>query len=596
MARVPEETIELIRNTADIYDVVVQYVDLKKRGKNFFGLCPFHSEKTPSFCVSPDKQIYNCFSCPAGGNVFSFIMDHEKISFIEAVQQLGQKYGIEVARQSGPSNKIFSSLYEMHDIAVKLYHNILFSEKGKAALDYLHNRGLTDDTIKTYQIGFAPDSWDTLTNKIKSSSSFKDDVYEKSGLFNKNSRGSRYDRFRSRIMFPIYHPSGKAIAFGGRKFNCDDPGNAKYLNSPETPLYRKRETFYGLHKTRDSIRMKKEAVLVEGYTDFLQLIQIGVTEVVALCGTALGVNQVNQIGKFASKVYLAYDGDGTGKEHAIKAGYLLFQAGIEPLVIPVPNGKDPDDWVREEGKSAFQEAMGSRMSLLLFHLQYEVEKAKVEDVKNLSATDRSRIVKEILNEISLINDGIIRDGLLKSLSQELQLDEVEVFRLFNSQTWMKRVRADSEQSNTKDQPFTSTMQKAQLEIIRAIAYNFDEVYPSMKNIIDFQIFDEPILQKIGLLLIEDKKPTAIIDEFENMHDKKLVSQILFDEVSFDDPQLIIKECFSTIKKKIIKDQIKQARIKIRELESSGKDTKDIIIQVTELQKSLQELTENIETD
>ena len=164
---------------------------------------------------------------------------------------------------------------------------------------------------------------------------------------------------------------------------------------------------------------------------------------------------------------------------------------------------------------------------------------------------------------------------------------------------MKRVRADSEQSNTKDQPFTNTMQKAQLEIIRAIAFNFDEVYPSMKNIIDFQIFDEPILQKIGLLLIEDKKSkdlSAIIDQFENMDEKRLVSEILFDEMSSDDPQLIIKECFSTIKKKLIKDQIKQARIKIRELESSGKDTKEIIIQVTDLQKSLQALTENIETD
>ena len=588
MARVPEETIERIRNTADIYDVVAQYVDLKKRGRNFFGLCPFHSEKTPSFSVAPDKQIYHCFGCGAGGNVFSFIVEHEKISFIEAVQQLGQKYGIEVDYQSGPSNKIFSFLYEAHDIAVKRYHNTLFSEKGKAALDYLHNRGLNDDTIKTYQIGFAPDSWDTLSNTVKPSS-FKDAVYEKTGLFIKTDRGWR-DRFRSRIMFPIYHQSGKAIAFGGRIFNSDDP--AKYLNSPETPLYRKSEVFYGLHKTRDSIRKFSTAILVEGYTDFLQLVQLGIPNVVALSGTALGINHANQIRKFASKVYLAYDGDDAGVNATLRAGYVLFQAGVEPLVIPMPNDKDPDDWVREEGVNAFQEAMGSSMSLLLFHLQKK-------DVKNLSATDRSRIVKEILKEISLINDGIIRDDLLKSLSQELQLDEVEVFRLFNSQTGMKRVRMDSEQSDTKDQPFTNTMQKAQLEIIRAIAFNFDEVYPSMKNKIDFQIFDEPILQKVGLLLIEDKKSkdlSAIIDQFENMDEKRLVSEILFDEVSSDDPQLIIKECFSTIKKKLIKDQIKQARIKIRELESSGKDTKEIIIQVTDLQKSLQALTENIETD
>ena len=588
MPRVPEETIERIRNTADIYDVVAQYVDLKKRGRNFFGLCPFHSEKTPSFSVAPDKQIYHCFGCGAGGNVFSFIIEHEKISFIEAVQQLGQKYGIQVDYQSGPSNKIFSSLYKVHDLAVKLYHNTLYSEKGKAALDYLYNRGLNDNTIKKYQIGFAPDSWDTLTNTIKSLS-FNDDVYDKTGLFIKTDRGWR-DRFRSRIMFPIFHQSGKPIAFGGRIFNHDDP--AKYLNSPETPLYRKSEVFYGLHKTRDSIRKLSTAVLVEGYTDFLQLVQLGIPNVVALSGTALGINHASQIRKFASKVYLAYDGDDAGINATLRAGYVLFQAGIEPLVIPMPSDKDPDDWVREAGVNAFQEAMGSSMSLLLFHLQKK-------DVKNLSATDRSKTVKEILKEISLINDGIIRDDLLKSLSQELQLDEVEVFRLFNSQIGMKRVRTDSEQSSSKNQAFTNTIQKAQLEIIRAIAFNFDEVYPSMKNVIDFQIFDEPILQKIGLLLIKENQPkdlSAIIDQFEDMDEKKLVSKILFDDINSDDPKLIIKDCFATIRGKQIQDQIKQARIKIRELESSGEDAKEIIIQVTELQKTLHQLKENVETE
>ena len=588
MPRVPEETIERIRNTADIYDVVAQYVDLKKRGRNFFGLCPFHSEKTPSFSVAPDKQIYHCFGCGAGGNVFSFIVEHEKISFIEAVQQLGQKYGIQVDYQSGPSNKIFSSLYKVHDLAVKLYHNTLYSEKGKAALDYLYNRGLNDNTIKKYQIGFAPDSWDTLTNTIKSLS-FNDDVYDKTGLFIKTDRGWR-DRFRSRIMFPIFHQSGKPIAFGGRIFNHDDP--AKYLNSPETPLYRKSEVFYGLHKTRDSIRKFSTAVLVEGYTDFLQLVQLGIPNVVALSGTALGINHASQIRKFASKVYLAYDGDDAGINATLRAGYVLFQAGIEPLVIPMPSDKDPDDWGREAGVHAFQEAMGSSMSLLLFHLQKK-------DVKNLSATDRSKTVKEILKEISLINDGIIRDDLLKSLSQELQLDEVEVFRLFNSQIGMKRVRTDLEQSSPKDQAFTNTIQKAQLEIIRAIAFNFDEVYPSMKNVIDFQIFDEPILQKIGLLLIKENQPkdlSAIIDQFEDMDEKKLVSKILFDDINSDDPKIIIKDCFATIRGKQIQDQIKQARIKIRELESSGEDAKEIIIQVTELQKTLHQLKENVETE
>ena len=588
MARVSEETIERIRNTADIYDIVAQYVDLKKRGRNYFGLCPFHSEKTPSFSVAPDKQIYHCFGCGAGGNVFSFIIEHQKISFIEAVQQLGHKYGIHVENKSGPANKIFSSLYEVHDIAVKLYHDTLFSEKGKSALEYLHNRGLKNDILKKYHVGFAPDSWDALSNNIKALS-FKDEVLKKSGLFLNTERGWR-DRFRSRIMFPIYHQSGKAIAFGGRIFNSDDP--AKYLNSPETPLYRKSEVFYGLHETRDSIRKFSTAVLVEGYTDFLQLVQLGIPNVVALSGTALGKNHATQIRKFASKVYLAYDGDSAGINATLRAGYVLFQAGVEPLVIPIPKDKDPDDWVREEGVDAFQEALGSSIPLLLFHL-------KKKNIKNLSGTDKSRIVKEILNEISLIGDGIIRDDLLKSLSQELNIDEVELFRIFKQQTESKSIRRTTVKPDSKPKPFTNASQKAQLEIIKTMAFNFDEVYPSMESIIDFQIFDEPILKKIGVLLIKDNKAkdlSAIIDQFEDQEEKRLVSEILFDDVNSDDPKLIIKDCFITIRRILIKDQIKQARTKIKELESKGHDSKEFVIHVTELQKSLQQLTDKIEIE
>ena len=589
MARVPEETIERIRNTADIYDVVAQYVDLKKRGRNFFGLCPFHSEKTPSFSVAPDKQIYHCFGCGAGGNVFSFIVEHEKVSFIEAVQELGQKYGIQVDYKSGSSNnKTFTSLYEVHDLAVKLYHHTLFSDEGRAALEYLHSRGLKDETLKLYQVGFVPDSWDILLNHIKPSS-FSNEIYEKSGLFIKTNRGLR-DRFRSRIMFPIFHQSGKAIAFGGRIFNNDDP--AKYLNSPETPLYRKSEVFYGLHKTRESIRKFSTAILVEGYTDFLQLVQLGIPNVVALSGTSLGKNHASQIRKFASKVYLAYDGDDAGINATLRAGYVLFQAGIEPLVIPIPKDKDPDDWIREEGVIPFQEAMGSSLPLLVFHLQKK-------NVKKISGAERSKIVREILNEISLVSDGIIRDDLLKTLSQELQVDEVEVFRLFNQKAKIKTTTSLSDNKTSKQLLFTNATQKAQLEIIRTVAFNFDDVYPAMKSIIDFQIFDEPILQKIGLLLINDSKPkelSSIIDYFDNPEEKRLVSEILFDDVNSDDPKLIIKECFTTIRAKAIKDQIKQERIKIRELESSGEDTKDIIICVTELQKKLYELTNNSDTE
>ena len=584
MARIPEETIERIRNTADIYDVVAQYVDLKKKGRNYFGLCPFHSEKTPSFSVAPDKQIYHCFGCGSGGNVFSFIVEHEKVTFVEAVQQLGEKYGIQVQYESGSaSTEFFSSLYQAHHVAAELYHNTLYFDRGKAALQYLHDRGLNDDVLKMYQIGFAPDSWDTLSNKVKPLD-MKNDVYEKSGLFVKTKHGWR-DRFRSRIMFPIYHPSGKVIAFGGRIFNSDDP--AKYLNSPETPLYRKSEVFYGLHKTRDAIRKFGTAVLVEGYTDFLQLVQVGVANVVALSGTALADQHAAQIRKFASKVYLAYDGDDAGINATLRAGYVLLQAGVEPLVIAVPPNQDPDDWVRNEGIGPFQEAMGAGIRLLLFHLEKK-------DAQNLSGADRSQLVQDILGEIARISDGIIRDDLLKSLAQELRVDEVEIIQLFKQQSRRKGGSTPSSKQTAMNKPmFTSAVQKAQLEIIRTLAFHFDEVFPVVKSALDFELFDEPILKKLGGLLIKEKtgvELSAVIDEFDDRQERELVSEILFDEVSPDDPILIIQECLATIKGKLIKDQIKAARLKMRELESLGHDTEAIILEVAELQKQLQELT------
>ena len=584
MARIPEETIERIRNTADIYDVVAQYVDLKKRGRNYFGLCPFHAEKTPSFSVAPDKQIYHCFGCGSGGNVFSFIVEHEKVTFVEAVQQLGEKYGIRVQYETGSgSTEFFSGLYQAHHVAAELYHNTLYSDRGKAALQYLHDRGLNDDILKMYQIGFAPDSWVTLSNKVKPLD-MKNDVYEKSGLFVKTEHGWR-DRFRSRIMFPIYHPSGKVIAFGGRIFNNDDP--AKYLNSPETPLYRKSEVFYGLHKTRDAIRKFGTAVLVEGYTDFLQLVQVGVANVVALSGTALADQHAAQIRKFASKVYLAYDGDDAGINATLRAGYVLLQAGVEPLVIAVPPNQDPDDWVRNEGIGPFQEAMGAGIRLLLFHLEKR-------EAQNLSGADRSQLVQDILGEIAQISDGIIRDDLLKSLAQELRVDEVEIIQLFKQQSRRKGGSTPSSKQTAMNKPmFTSAVQKAQLEIIRTLAFHFDEVFPVVKSALDFELFDEPILKKLGGLLIKEKtgvELSAVIDEFDDRQERELVSEILFDEVSPDDPVLIIQECLATIKGKLIKDQIKAARLKMRELESLGHDTEAIILEVAELQKQLQELT------
>ena len=251
MARIPQDIIERVRDSADIVDVVSQYVELKQRGANYFGLCPFHSEKTPSFSVAPAKQIYHCFGCNSGGNVFSFIMEYQKIPFPEAIKILADRYNIPIEFEKGDgSSELFSVLYDLHEIAVKLYQENLYSPDGKDALNYLTQRGLTEDILKQFKVGFAHDTWDQLGLQCKGKGFTHSQILQ-SGLFTHSDKGT-FDRFRSRIMFPVFHPSGKPIAFGGRIFNSDDP--AKYLNSPETPLYRKGSVFYGLQASRDAIR------------------------------------------------------------------------------------------------------------------------------------------------------------------------------------------------------------------------------------------------------------------------------------------------------------------------------------------------------
>ena len=261
MARIPQEIIDRINATADIVDVVSKTVELKKRGRNFFGLCPFHDEKTPSFSVAPDKGIYHCFGCGKGGNAVNFIIENEKLSFVEAIQQLGQQLGIPIEFSGGGESKnLFDSLYSIHELAAGLYHKTLMSDRGAKALDYLKTRGISIESIKRFKIGFAPESSKFLFNAVKSEG-FERETYEKSGLFG-GSSPDFYDRFRSRIMFPIWNTSSKVVGFGGRVFASDDP--AKYMNSPETPLYKKSDIFYGLHSARESIREKNMQFLLRG--------------------------------------------------------------------------------------------------------------------------------------------------------------------------------------------------------------------------------------------------------------------------------------------------------------------------------------------
>lgn len=586
MARISQETIDRIRQAADILDVVSQYVNLKKRGRNYFGLCPFHHERTPSFSVAPDKEIYHCFGCSAGGSVFNFIMEHDNLSFVEAVQQLGRRYGIDVELTGDTGTKrLFTQLYEIHELAANLFHKNLFSKRGETALEYLINRGLTKNTIKIFKVGFVHDSWDYLTETVRGKGFTRESI-DKSGLFGKGKQGP-VDRFRSRILFPIMNRSEKVIAFGGRVFESDDP--AKYMNSPETPLYHKSEIFYGYHKTAPDIRSENAAVLVEGYMDFLQLYQGGIQNVLAVSGTAFTERHALQIGKITQKVYLAYDGDEAGRKAALRAGYSLLQNGIEAMVIKVPKNLDPDDWMRAEGIEAIKNGISTALPLLKYHLQ-------ITDAENLSAVERSSLVKEILTELAGVRDSIIRDDLLQTLANDLKINERELIVQLKKSASRKQLPPQEELASIQTTLFTTVSQKAQVEILKTLAVSFTEVNKIVKNYLD--LISEPLLYKAASLILNNggDSTAVILEQFDDKIEREKIASILVDDNKVENPRSVVMECLNTLKTQPIKEKIEQSRLKIKEQEAAGQDSSNLILEVGELQKQLLSISQNDHTD
>ena len=580
MARIPQDTIDRIRDTADIVEVVSRHVDLTKRGRNFFGLCPFHNEKTPSFSVAPDKGIYHCFGCGNGGNAVNFIMEIEKISFVEAVVQLGHQLGIEIQFSGNDDSKeFFGKLYEIHELAAQLFHKTLFTDQGSDAKKYLLDRGLNDDSLKLFKVGFAPENSSFLFNSIKDKN-YDKEVLEKSGLFG-FSGSKTYDRFRSRIMFPISNTTGKIIAFGGRVFGKDDP--AKYMNSPETPLYRKSEIFYGLDLTRDAIRKKESAILVEGYTDIIQLYQAGIKNVVAVSGTAFTNGHVNQIRRFTSKVYLSYDGDSAGINAAKKAGYALLKGSLEPKIIIIPDGLDPDDWIKRDGKDEFiSKGINEAVGLLEFHL-------KSSNYSKSSAPEKVKIEDVILKEVSEIQEPLIRQDFIKKLALAGGIEENEVLQKLTKLQMKKRKSSYSEgQQKSEDSMYSSIHEKAELGIIKVLVSNDEDARSLIKENLNVNQIKNPKLNKLVeiLLKIKEVNPVEIISSFNSSEERELISKTLMDEDETSSFVQMAEDCLKTLKKISTKEKIEQMRIKIRAMEAKDQDTTDLMKEIVEIQKKL----------
>ncbi|MCY8233525.1 DNA primase [Priestia endophytica] len=440
--KIPEEVIEQIRRSIDIVDVVGDHVQLKKQGKNYFGLCPFHGENTPSFSVSPDKQIYHCFGCGAGGNAFSFLMDIDGLSFTEAVTKLAGKVGIQVeqtnnseTKEQQPSNRMI----EAHELLKKFYHHLLVNTKeGQEAYDYLLQRGFTDEFIKRFEIGYTINSWDFAV-KFLTKRGFNLEEMEKCGLLIKKDDGNEYfDRFRNRIMFPIHDLQGRTIAFSGRILG---EGQPKYLNSPETPIFLKSKTIYNFHAAKKAIRKQEQVLLFEGYADVIAAVGAECENSVATMGTSLTVEQAKIIRRNVESVIICYDGDGAGIEATVKAASILQEVGCHVQVAPLPDGYDPDQYIQEFGALKFrQSVIENSLTYTSFKLRY-LKRGK--DLQN--EAERMHYIDSALKEVNTLTKAVEKEHYLRQLSdefsislsalkeQELQINKVQKQKKDNAQ-------------------------------------------------------------------------------------------------------------------------------------------------------------------
>ncbi len=414
MGRIPDDKIQEIRDRTDIVEVISSYLPLKHSGANHQGLCPFHQEKSPSFNVNSTRQIFHCFGCGVGGNVFSFLMRMEGVSFPEAVKRMGERVGIEVEEEAVSPEELRQRearerLVRINEVANDFYHQVLLEGDGAVAgRRYLRQRGYEGETVRSYQLGFAPEGWDALATHLAQKGFSTEDVRQ-TGLVRPGKQGrGDYDLFRNRLLFPIHDLQGRVVAFGGRVLDDSLP---KYINSPETTVYHKSEIFYGLYQARDAMRHSGEALVVEGYFDVLALHRAGFAGAVATCGTALTAEHARLLKRYAEKILLIFDEDAAGRKATFRAMDALLSVGLAVSVVGLPVGEDPDSLVKARGEAGFRECLDAARPVLEVFIEDQLR------VQDDSVEGRARAAEQVLERIRRLPGDLERSLYTKRLAE-----------------------------------------------------------------------------------------------------------------------------------------------------------------------------------
>jgi DNA primase len=618
--RIADDKIDEVRNANDIVEVISGYVQLKKRGKNYLGLCPFHTEKTPSFTVSAEKQMYHCFGCSKGGNIFTFLMEMDKISFVEAVRSLASKAGIIIPEENMPMTEEqteFENYYAVCRFAgMHFFRNLTESEEGKEALAYFYKRGFTDETIRTFGLGYAMNSWDVFVNKALAEG-FKGEDISKVGLARVRDDGSLYDYFRGRAMFPILSTQGRVIGFGARKIREDDAIAGKYINSPESPLYDKSRVLYGLFHSKDFIRQEDNALMVEGYADLISLYQAGIQNVVASSGTALTEAQLKVIGRYSKNLTLVYDADSAGSSATVRGIDLALEHDLNVRIVELPEGEDPDSFVLKHGGIEFRERLANAVSFIDFKAkQFQRSGAFT------SAEGKTQAVRSLVQSIAKMKDELKRNFYVKDVAEKYEVYESLLYRELDqvlnqkkrnaqSDSFIRssvvRQRADAESSIVAEKKQIPPEERDILKLI--LDGNSDIIQYVFSNISLSQFTDER-MKKLAQFVLDwyDERGTidvpALVSEMEDIEMRNAVAELVFNpdelrsdwekmerEIDKPEPIRIAKDAIIAFRRKAIHQEREENKRLQEEAKKENLDVKPYQHREMELYRMLKQLEE-----
>ena len=565
---IPDHIIDEIRDRTDIVTVISDHVVLKKVGKNFKGLCPFHSEKTPSFSVSPDKRIYHCFGCGVGGNVFKFLMEIQSISFPEVLKVLAERAGIPLPRNSSdhstdPGHKERESLRKLNEAATRYFQSLLKNpEGGLSARNYLTSRHFDAETLERYRVGWAAPTWKGLLTHVQQKSSVTQEQLLKSGLIIKKEDSSTvYDRFRGRVIFPIKDLHSNIIGFGGRSINEED--QPKYLNSPETLLYQKSETLFGMDQAKQAIRKENQVILVEGYFDQMRAVQHGVEYVVATCGTALTAKQASMLRNHAETAILIFDSDSAGRSAAEKGFDILLEHGMNVKIVVLPDGQDPDSFIQEQGAESFLEKIRNAKPFMESYID-----ALVRESPGQTPADKVKMANQILPLLTKIKNTVERSAWLEKFTSKTNIDD----RTFLKELSKALTQNQPRMAETKSE--LAPLLNLEKHLVHLILSDKETAQMVLLEV-DPEDFSDPILKNIAQTCRqkidndEDLRIDQLLGQTEDPETRNVLSRLGLDSVEFESPERTMKDCIGKFKNIHLKSKIKDLKLQRLDAAKAG---------------------------